>query len=155
MARTMRRFALITLALAACGPAPADAPRGEASAEAGPPAPPAAATSAPVRRAKPASATATLPARFTALGNEPFWAAEVDGDSLVYKTPEDQAGTRVGLTRRIVGGTALLSGTLGGKPLVLTVRAATCSDGMSDRDYPYTVERALGGEVAQGCAKLD
>jgi uncharacterized membrane protein len=151
----MRATALIltlTIALAGCAPRQPE-PIPEPTAAAATPSPSATAA------ALPAQAGAILPSRFTALGTEPFWSAEVDGAILVYKTPENQAGTNVAITRQVLGETTLISGTLGGtlggKPLILSVRTARCSDGMSDREYPFAVARAIAGEVAQGCAKLD
>jgi uncharacterized membrane protein len=94
-----------------------------------------------------------IPARFTALGTEPFWAAEVEGDTLLYKTPEDQEGRRVALTRRTLAGRAELNGALADEPMVLRVFAGPCSDGMSDTVYPYSAEMRLGRQRMNGCAK--
>ena len=94
-----------------------------------------------------------LPARFTALGTEPFWATVVDGPSLLYQTPEDQTGQRVALIRRAVNGRIELSGTLSGEALVLRIGSGPCSDGMSDVVYSYSAELRIGRQVLNGCAK--
>lgn len=100
-----------------------------------------------------APAGLALPARFTALGTEPFWAARVDGDRLTYLTPEDQAGQTIPLARTSRGGLVELKGILSGAPLTLTVSAGPCSDGMSDTVYPFTVRRRLGDDEQRGCAR--
>lgn len=94
-----------------------------------------------------------LPARFTALGTEPFWAAKVDGTRLTYTTPEDQVGQPIAVSRTSQGDGVELAGTLAGKRLTLTVSAGPCSDGMSDTVYPFTVRRRLGDDDQRGCAR--
>lgn len=94
-----------------------------------------------------------LPASFTALGTEPFWAAKVEGAILLYQTPEDQAGRRVAVTRRTTDVGAELSGTLDGAPLILAIGPGPCSDGMSDTVYSHSAELRIGRELLKGCAK--
>jgi uncharacterized membrane protein len=96
-----------------------------------------------------------LPERFRALGTEPFWAAKVAGTRLTYLTPDDQAGQTIEVARTASGGRAELAGTLAGQPLVLTIAAGPCSDGMSDRVYPFSVVRRLGEDEQRGCAAPD
>lgn len=91
-----------------------------------------------------------------AIGTEPFWNAEVEGRCVTYSTPEDQAGTRVWTQFGRADGARVWSGTLNGRPFVLTVRPApgdTCSDGMSDRRYPASAALRIGGETRHGCAE--
>ena len=95
------------------------------------------------------------PQRFTALGTEPFWSAQVDGARLTYRTPEDQRGQTITVSRTVTGSQVELRGTLGHAELVLTVRAGVCSDGMSDVVYPFTVLRLLGADQQRGCARAD
>jgi uncharacterized membrane protein len=94
-------------------------------------------------------------AAFRAVGTEPFWAARVEGRCVTYSHPEDQAGTRI-WTRYDVGGAAGIhrwEGALGGRRFALTIRAAPdCSDGMSDRRYPFAAELVVNGERRSGCA---
>lgn len=94
-----------------------------------------------------------VPERLRAVGTEPFWAADVDGASLVYKTPEFPEGTRVAVTRRREGDTVTLSGALAGKPFSLRIGAGPCSDGMSDEVYPFTATREIGPDIQRGCAR--
>ena len=114
------------------------------------------ATAAPAETSKPPAATTpVVPERFTALGTEPFWAAEVAGERLTYTTPEDQAGQTVAVARTASAQSVEFSGTLAGKPLALTLSKGPCSDGMSDTVYPLHAVRRLGDEVQRGCARPD
>lgn len=97
----------------------------------------------------------SVPARFTALGTEPFWAAKVDGARLTYTTPLDEAGRTIVVTRRATATSVEIDGTLTGRRLTLTVTAGPCSDGMSDTVYPLSVVRRVGDAVQSGCARPD
>ena len=94
----------------------------------------------------------TVPQRFIARGTEPFWAATVDGATLTYATPENQAGTRLPVTRQVLGESVVVRGLLASRKLILVVSPGPCSDGMSDIVYPYAVDRTLGEELQRGCA---
>ena len=113
------------------------------------------AAAAPPAPAEPAAAALRLPARFTALGTEPFWAAKVDGARLTYITPEDQVGQPIAVARTSQGDSVEFAATLAGKRLTLTVTAGPCSDGMSDTVYPFAVRRRLGDDEQRGCARPD
>ena len=92
--------------------------------------------------------------RLKALGTEPFWAAEVDGRCVTYKTPEDQQGTRVWTKVTEVSGGTVFEGALRGRQFQLTVKPAPgCSDGMSDRTYPQEAVLRVDGETRRGCAE--
>jgi uncharacterized membrane protein len=96
---------------------------------------------------------ATESVRFT--GTEPFWSGEVTGATLIYLTPEDQKGERIAVTRFAGRGGLSFSGRLTGGAVTLAVTPGDCSDGMSDRHYPFTVTLQIGSEVRQGCAWTD
>lgn len=145
-------------ALAACG-AP-ETPRRDAPAEPAAPAesasPGAAATT--VDPAPPSTAgagtAASFPLTFRALGTEPFWAVHVNDATLRFMTPEDQEGTVVPFTRAPAADDEVaLDAMLKGRELHLLGRIAECSDGMSDRVYPYTITLTLDGETMNGCAR--
>lgn len=90
-----------------------------------------------------------------AIGTEPFWNARIEGRCVTYSHPEDQSGTRV-WTRYTpgAGGGGTWSGALGGRRFELRIRPqAGCSDGMSDRRYPFAADLAVGGEQRSGCAE--
>jgi uncharacterized membrane protein len=90
-----------------------------------------------------------------AIGTEPFWNARTEGRCVTYSHPEDQSGTRVWTTYRAgAGGGGTWSGALDGRLFELTVRPRPgCSDGMSDRRYPFEAELKVWGEVRRGCAE--
>lgn len=91
--------------------------------------------------------------RFT--GTEPFWGGTVTGDRLVWQTPEDQQGTEIPV-RRFAGNHGLgFSGTLAGQGFDMAVTPGACSDGMSDRTYPFTVTVTIGQAMRSGCAWTD
>lgn len=91
----------------------------------------------------------------TALGNEPFWSARIDGAQLTYSTPDDPLGAAVAVTRFAGNGGLGISGTLDGAPLQLAITPGACSDGMSDRTYPYGATLAIGDVTLSGCAYTD
>ena len=87
--------------------------------------------------------------RFT--GNEPFWGGEVTGVTLTYTTPEDQDGTVIRVERFAGRGGLAFGGLLDGADFDMTVTPLACSDGMSDRTYPFTVTLKIGEETRNGC----
>lgn len=109
--------------------------------------PPTAASPAPTATAAP-----DVPKKLSALGTEPFWNARIGGNDLVYTTPEDQTGQRARLTRIDKVGSAEFSGKLGASAIHLEVTRHACSDGMSDRTYPFTAVLTIGSERREGCA---
>lgn len=88
-------------------------------------------------------------------GTEPFWGGSVTGTALVYTTPETPAGHQLTVTRFDGNNGISFSGTLGGKPFVLAAANGQCSDGMSDRTYPFTVTLQVSGDQRSGCAWTD
>lgn len=88
--------------------------------------------------------------RFT--GTEPFWGGTVTGTRLLWQTPENIDGETLAV-RRFAGNNGLAyTGTVGEQSFDMTITPGTCSDGMSDRAYPYTVTLKLGAEQRHGCA---
>lgn len=88
--------------------------------------------------------------RFT--GTEPFWGGEVSGSTLTYSTPENIDGTVIEVERFAGRGGIAFSGVLDGATFEMTVTPLECSDGMSDRTYPFTVALEIGEETRNGCA---
>ena len=91
--------------------------------------------------------------RFT--GTEPFWGGSVTGNTLTYSTPENQAGTTIPIERFAGRNGLSFSGTLDGRDFIMAVTPGACSDGMSDRTYPFTVMLKVAGETRNGCAWSD
>lgn len=88
-------------------------------------------------------------------GTEPFWGGVAGGGMATYSTPEKPDGSEFPVTR-FAGNNGLgFSGTLDGAGFDLTITPGECSDGMSDRTYPYTATLLVGSEQRQGCAWTD
>ncbi len=85
-------------------------------------------------------------------GTEPFWGGEVSGTTLTYSTPENQEGIAIEVERFAGRGGIAFSGMLDGAPFEMMVTPLACSDGMSDRTYPFTVTLEIGQETRNGCA---
>lgn len=84
-------------------------------------------------------------------GTEPFWGGSVTGAALTYTTPEQPKGAAIAV-QRFAGNNGLsFSGKLGEQAFDMAVTEAPCSDGMSDRTYPFTVTLYVGGEMRSGC----
>lgn len=105
-------------------------------------------SSGPTRAYDGIAATETV--QFT--GTEPFWGGEATGGRLRYSTPETPDGTTIAVQRFAGLNGISFSGTLDGGGFDLTVTPGTCSDGMSDRSYPFTATLRIGSETREGCA---
>lgn len=88
--------------------------------------------------------------RFT--GTEPFWGGTVSGAQLTWSTPENIDGEHIAVTRFAGRGGLTFSGTLGGQQFDMALTPGDCSDGMSDRTYPFTATVKLGAQQLSGCA---
>lgn len=91
--------------------------------------------------------------RFT--GTEPFWGGEVIGDRLTWRTPEQPDGRTIAVARFNGRGGFSYSGTLDGAAFTLAIAPGDCSDGMSDRVYPFAVALQLDEALREGCAWSD
>lgn len=89
------------------------------------------------------------------VGTEPFWGGQASGTSLVYSTPEDQEGTEYAIERFAGRGGLAFSGTMGETPFEMMITPLRCSDGMSDRMYPFTVTLQIAQEIRSGCGWTD
>ena len=89
------------------------------------------------------------------LGTEPFWGGQVAGGTLRWETPENPKGEDVTVTRLAGRGGLSYSGVLGGKAFTLAVSPGQCSDGMSDRSFPFLVMVRIGEAVREGCGWTD
>jgi uncharacterized membrane protein len=87
--------------------------------------------------------------RFT--GTEPFWSGKVAGGVLTYATPEQPDGDTIAVQRFAGRNGVSYSGTWDGKTFTLAATPGECSDGMSDRRYPFAVTVILGEETRHGC----
>ena len=89
-----------------------------------------------------------------AFGTEPFWNVRVDGETLVFTTPEDQSGrTFVGTRAMQADGGVHYEGKDGDTAFSLDIAKGECSDGMSDNVYELTAEFRYGDMDYKGCAE--
>lgn len=103
-----------------------------------------------------------LPVGLSCLGTEPFWSLDLDGpDQAVVSWPWSLDRTNFLTIENSLGAMARLGApaAIGFRSgALLVVSAATCSDGMSDRLYPWSavVIAADGGEaqLLSGCCRL-
>lgn len=87
------------------------------------------------------------------LGTEPFWGLDVAADGLSWTGVDETPLTAPNPGPGMMGAMAVWrTQTTDGQPLVLTLIATECSDGMSDRVYPLTARVELGERDFQGCA---
>ena len=85
-------------------------------------------------------------------GTEPFWGGEVSGGTLTYTTPDNPDGWTIRVDRFAGRNGVSFSGDMEGQSLTAAVSPGQCSDGMSDRTYPFNVTLKIGGETRNGCA---
>jgi uncharacterized membrane protein len=91
--------------------------------------------------------------RFT--GTEPFWGGDVSQGTVTWKTPDNPSGSRIPV-ERFAGRNGLgFNGILEGAPFDLAVSEGHCSDGMSDRTYPFIVTVRRGRDTLRGCGWTD
>lgn len=145
----MRKIVLLSaVLLAACQPqapdgapaeAPADAPAAVATPEPASPPP------APAAQPTPAD---DFKVDLKLVGTEPFWAVQVRQGELVLQRP-DMPDMRTANPGPVATATTAVWTAEG---MTIVVRRETCSDGMSDRVYPFAAEVTVGTEVLKGCA---
>jgi uncharacterized membrane protein len=105
------------------------------------------------------SLVAATPAKveeFTAVGTEPFWSLTISRSGLVYSTPDTKSRKYPYVAPTAASNRPLdllrvykLKGQTSG---LLVIKKGNCSDGMSDKVYPYDATLILGNQVREGCA---
>ena len=124
---------LLSVNLAGCGEAPMGASEGASSA--------------------PADAPASAPPgpdfsdEFNLVGTEPFWSGKIRGQGLTLSRAGQPDVTAANPGVKVKGEV----GVWEAGDLVLRLKAEPCSDGMSDRRYPWAARVTLAGEVFNGC----
>jgi uncharacterized membrane protein len=95
--------------------------------------------------------------RFRASGNEPFWAATVEEDSIVFEQPEEprrfavpRTGSEEGADRRTFH--ARTSGS-DAHVVRMTLLPGRCADSMSGALYSFSAEVVFDGKLLSGCAR--
>ena len=92
-----------------------------------------------------------LPMRL--VGTEPFWGGRIARDGITI-SGADRPDTRFPYRDPVVtgAGARFQSQSAGAFPLEITLVRETCSDGMSDKRYPFEATVVLGKETLKGCA---
>jgi uncharacterized membrane protein len=98
------------------------------------------------------STAPAFPRRLAGIGTEPFWDIGVDGGWFRFTSAGDEKPRAARVTRREASGTLRFAGMLGEWRMRAVIRRARCSDGMSERVYPYTLTLTLDGRTLSGCA---
>lgn len=88
-------------------------------------------------------------------GTEPFWNVTITGQTARYSNPDHPEGFDFTVTRFAGNGGMGFSGTLLEEPFTATLTPGNCSDGMSDRSFPFVATIALGGDTLEGCGYTD
>lgn len=88
-------------------------------------------------------------------GTEPFWGIEIKGKTITLTTPGPEHDETKEYTIEYTAQAGPDAHIWTSGPLTVNVSSGACSDGMSDVDYPYTIDVAVIGEGAftlKGCA---
>ncbi|MBD0303687.1 MAG: hypothetical protein ICV85_16430 [Tolypothrix sp. T3-bin4] len=95
---------------------------------------------------------------FIARGTEPFWSVTVSKRRIVYSSPNTKQQTFSYVAPLKAEARPLdlvrvyrLKGK--GNNILIIKKVDTCSDGMSDKQYPYSAIFILGNRVLDGCAE--
>ena len=99
------------------------------------------------------AASAIVSEALRALGTEPFWALDVDASGLRFITPDDTTGIRFPpIAPAVSTDTVVWSVQTERSAIEVRVWPEKCSDGMSDREYPYAARVIIAGTTYRGCA---
>lgn len=101
----------------------------------------------------PEAATGSYPETLRLLGTEPFWSAVIASSALTWTEPGmERDGLKAPVILSRLGPDLSISGRLDGRSFQATVTPGPCSDGMSDRSYPYSARVIWGERLFTGCA---
>jgi uncharacterized membrane protein len=90
------------------------------------------------------------PPPYHAVGTEPFWNLLIDEQNLTFVRPEAQPITQP--TPAVIHG---IAGEIYQTPRInVNIVHGSCSDGMSDGDYPDKVQVRVDGRRFEGCGGL-
>lgn len=88
-------------------------------------------------------------------GAEPFWAITINDNTLTYSAPDIPDGINTQVDRFAGNGGLSFSGRLDDQAITAMVTPADCSDGMSDRIYPFTATVQWGDSALEGCGHTE
>ena len=87
-------------------------------------------------------------APYKALGTEPFWALTITPQTMKFESPNLRAPVSVATPKVIHGFAGEIYQT---RRVNVNIVHKRCSDGMSDRTYPDTVQVTVDGQRYEGC----
>ncbi|MFH7028374.1 MAG: COG3650 family protein [Heteroscytonema crispum UTEX LB 1556] len=95
---------------------------------------------------------------FISRGTEPFWNVTVSKNGIVYSSPDAKKQTfpdvapikAAGRPADLVRVYPLKGRT---NSMLIIKKVSVCSDGMSEKQYPYSATFILGNTVLEGCAE--
>lgn len=91
--------------------------------------------------------------QFVAQGNEPFWSLVTEDGVLIWKTPDNPAGTRLAVTRHSHAHGIHYTSTDPARPFRLEISDQPCTDSMSGATFELTATWAVDGTSHPGCAR--
>ena len=97
---------------------------------------------------------ATYPADLNLNGTEPFWAVKIRGTGIALTRPDAPERDFANAAKAEANGEATWTANDAGGSIVVKLSAGSCSDGMSDKTYPYSAVVTLGAETLKGCGEL-
>ncbi|WP_207422041.1 COG3650 family protein [Desertivirga brevis] len=92
---------------------------------------------------------------FIGIGTEPFWSLEIipDENTIAIKDVSVSKAYKFSYQKpRITNNTYVYKTGDGQEIAEITIRKESCNDGMSDRDYKYSVMLVINGKPLSGCA---
>ena len=99
----------------------------------------------------------TAPVSYRCTGNEPFWSLDISPEGIVFQSPESPPVTYPYTASKNNDGSLEFNTSLNTSTAKSTLKVVLtpgdCSDGMSDIQYPYSVEVVRDGQRLRGCAK--
>ncbi|MBC5796082.1 hypothetical protein H5968_13235 [Sphaerospermopsis sp. LEGE 00249] len=95
---------------------------------------------------------------FVARGTEPFWSVTVGRRGIIYSSPGNRDQTfpyTAPLTAQGRPNDLVRVYRFRGREnnMLILRKVNSCSDGMSDKNYPYSAILMLGNRVLEGCAE--
>lgn len=92
---------------------------------------------------------------FRGIGTEPGWWVEVGGGATPRLLAElDYGERRIDVATATTTADGYVGSTADGVAVSLTTARGTCSDGMSDTEYPASATLTVGGQTYRGCGRF-